>query len=143
MNLEAKLIAAFVYAIKLFLFVSIIIAISLTLWNYYYDKKLKGRIIDFVKKKSEKELFLWSILMGALSMGSATFWYPILERVREDAKIKDRYIATFIFARAIKPLLIPLQIALLGWKITLFMNIYLLLISPLAGILTEELEKLL
>lgn len=126
------------YVIFTFIFVILIIFFAMFIWFRFFEEKVK----KFLKGlKSKKALWFYFILFGALSMGSSIIWFSLMSEIKKE--IKSRYIAAFFFSRAIKPLLIPLQLKFLGLYLTIFINTYILAITPIASILTEKLEKFL
>ncbi len=85
---------------------------------------LLNKYLKNLKKLVSEEKKNWIIygVAGILSAGAIYLWYEILSELRKKG-LRYEYIALFLYERAIKIPLLPLQIALLGWKLTLLINL--------------------
>ncbi len=114
----------------------IILFLLMFLINYFITPK-------FVKKhliESKKHLkWIYSIIFGIISTGPIYMWYPLLADLKEKG-ITSGMIATFLYARAIKPALIPLMIVYFGWIYTLLFIIFIIIFSFIQGILIGKWE---
>jgi uncharacterized membrane protein YraQ (UPF0718 family) len=81
----------------------------------------------------------WAIaaLAGVVSSGPIFLWYPMLADLREQG-VRTAFVATFLYARAIKISLIPLMIYYFGVPFTVALTACLAVFSLLAGYLTER-----
>lgn len=69
---------------------------------------------------------------GVFSIGPIYVWFEFLKDMQRKGMRTD-LIATFIYARSIKPQLLPLMILYFGWTYTVILEVYLLLFSVLHG----------
>ncbi len=83
--------------------------------------------------------WLIALVVGLLSHGPMYAWYPILEELRKKG-LRDGYIATFFYARAVKLPLLPLMVDYFGLTFTVVLTLYIVIASLLQGWLVEVLE---
>jgi len=77
---------------------------------------------------------------GILSMGPIYVWYEILKDLHSKG-MRTSLVASFLYARSVKPQLLPLMIHYFGWVYTLILSSYLIVFSLLNGWLTERLSS--
>lgn len=80
-----------------------------------------------------------AVVGGILSMGPIYVWYEILKDLNNKG-MRTRLIASFLYARSVKPQLLPLMVHYFGWVYTLILSFYLIIFSVLNGWLTERLS---
>ena len=80
-----------------------------------------------------------ALVVGLLSHGPMYAWYPMLQSLREKG-LRDGYIATFFYARAVKLPLLPLMVDYFGLTFTVVLTLYIIIASLLQGWLVEVLE---
>ena len=78
-----------------------------------------------------------AIIGGTLSMGPIYVWYGVLEEFQKKG-MRTSLIASFLYARSVKPQLLPLMIYYFGWLYALVLVFYLLIFSVFNGLLTER-----
>ena len=83
---------------------------------------------------------LIAVIGGTLSMGPIYIWYGILREFQKKG-MRTALIASFLYARSVKPQLLPLMIYYFGWLYALVLVCYLLIFSVLNGFLTERLSR--
>ena len=83
-----------------------------------------------------KGMFI-AITGGTLSMGPIYVWYGILQELQEKG-MRTSLIASFLYARSVKPQLLPLMVYYFGWLYALVLVIYLIIFSVLNGVVTER-----
>jgi len=79
---------------------------------------------------------LIAVVGGTLSMGPIYVWYGVLEDLQEKG-MRTSLIASFLYARSVKPQLLPLMIYYFGWLYALVLVTYLIIFSVCNGMLTE------
>ena len=101
--------------------------------NYFISPK------TLVKKLSKKRKRNWSfvLLAGIISTGPIYMWYPLLSELKEKG-LREGFIATFLYARAVKPALIPLMIFYFGLTFTIIITINIIIFSIIQGITLEK-----
>ena len=106
--------------------------------NFYFDPK---KIRKFVGKDAGAKGWIASIIGGILSVGPIYLWYPFISDLKEKG-MKDGFIVTFFYSRAIKLPMLPIMIYYFGLSFTIILTFYMLLFSVLNGIFMEKvLEK--
>ena len=80
-----------------------------------------------------------AVFAGILSMGPIYVWYGILQDLQKKGMCTS-LIASFLYARSVKPQLLPLMIYYFGWLYALVLVIYLVIFSIFNGFLTERLS---
>ncbi len=138
----AKVLVALSYFVHLIYKLSwtvLAIIILMFLTNAFVDeKKIKKWFVEGRKLKA------WSIsiIAGIISSGPIYMWYPLLSQLKEKG-VDDKYIACFLYNRAVKLPLLPILIFYFGWKISIFMTIYMIVFSIINGVTVEFILKLL
>lgn len=84
-----------------------------------------------------KGMFI-AVIGGTLSMGPIYVWYGILQEFQKKG-MRTALIASFLYARSVKPQLLPLMIYYFGWLYALVLVFYLIIFSVFNGVLTERL----
>ncbi|MCK5826215.1 MAG: hypothetical protein KAG93_04215 [Desulfuromusa sp.] len=78
-----------------------------------------------------------AVVGGALSMGPIYVWYGVLQEFQKKG-MRISLIASFLYARSVKPQLLPLMIYYFGWLYALVLVFYLIIFSLFNGLLTEK-----
>ena len=78
-----------------------------------------------------------AVVGGTLSMGPIYIWYGILQELQKKG-MRISLIASFLYARSVKPQLLPLMIYYFGWLYALVLVFYLIIFSVFNGWLTER-----
>ncbi len=78
-----------------------------------------------------------AVVGGALSMGPIYVWYGILQELQNKG-MRTSLIASFLYARSVKPQLLPLMIYYFGWLYALVLVFYLIIFSVFNGWFTEK-----
>ncbi len=106
---------------------------------YYFVNK------EFLKKYMGEESglkgWLIAIIAGIISTGPMYVWYPLMKELRKNG-VKDRYLATFLYNRGIKPAWLPLLIFYFGWFYSLTLLVVMAVLSILQGLMTERIIKI-
>jgi len=76
--------------------------------------------------------YLISLVGGIFSMGPIYLWFEFLKEMQQKG-MRTGLIATFIYARSVKPQLLPMMVLYFGWTYTVVLEIYLLLFALLHG----------
>ncbi len=94
-----------------------------------------------ITKLSGWKQVLGSVLAGIFSMGSLYLWYPLLQDLKNHG-FSYGNIATFIYARAIKPVFFPVLFFYFDWKYVVALFVSLIIFSVIQGkIIQKFLEK--
>ncbi|MFK5926696.1 MAG: hypothetical protein QM483_08710 [Desulfuromusa sp.] len=83
---------------------------------------------------------LIAVVGGTLSMGPIYVWYGMLQDLQKKG-MRTSLIASFLYARSVKPQLLPLMIYYFGWLYALVLVVYLIIFSILSGLVTERMMK--
>lgn len=82
--------------------------------------------------------WLASVAGGVLAMGPVYAWYTVLGELRGKG-MRTGLMAAFLYARAVKPALLPLLVHYFGVVYTAVLCLYLIVFSVINGMLVEKL----
>ena len=94
-------------------------------------------ITRYVSKTSGPRRWVAAIAGGIISTGPMYLWYALLKDLMCKGMSKG-VVAAFLYARAIKPFLLPLMVYYFGWKYTAVLTAVMIVISLLQGLLVEK-----
>ncbi len=103
-----------------------------------YLSQGRSKLGNLAKQKGLKGWF-WALFIGLLSHGPMYAWYPMLADLRQKG-LKDGYITTFFYARAVKLPLLPLMVDYFGLTFTIVLTFYIVIASLIQGWLIEVFE---
>ena len=86
-----------------------------------------------------KGIFI-AVIGGILSMGPIYVWYGVLQDLQKKG-MRTSLVASFLYARSVKPQLLPLMVYYFGWVYALVLVVYLVIFSVLNGFVTERLMR--
>ena len=109
----------------------------MVLTNKYVTPKSASK---YLGKTAGAKKWIISILFGIVSTGSIYMWYPLLKELKSKG-VSYGFIASFLYARAIKPAMIPLMIYYFGLKFTIVLTAVMVLFSFIQGVFIEEVMK--
>ena len=99
-----------------------------------------GYITRFLGESAGIKGIILSAAAGVISIGPVYVWYPMLKSLREKG-VENAFIAIFLCNRAVKPFLLPVMISYFGFIYTLFLTIFTILGSIIAGYCVDVLLK--
>ena len=73
-----------------------------------------AQVVKLFGKSTGLKATILSVAGGIISMGPIYVWYPFLKDLREKGA-QSSPIAVFLYARAIKPFLLPVMVSYFGW----------------------------
>ncbi len=115
----------------------LLIAFALMVFiNYFVTPKF---LTKHLTKKNKIKKWLIAIISGIISTGPIYMWYPMLSDLK-DKGVSKGLIATFLYARAVKPALIPLMIFYFGLVYTIIFTLAIILFSFIQGIIINKME---
>lgn len=101
--------------------------------NYFIKPK---KLAKFLNQKGFLGFFA-AISAGIISTGPVYAWYPLLKDLRSHG-LRNAFITTFIYNRAIKPQILPFMIFYLGLNVTIILTITMIVMSVFEGLLVEK-----
>ena len=107
------------------------------LFNAFAEPKW---ITRYVGPGSGLKGWVVALIGGVLSLGPIYPWYALLGEMK-DKGMRPALVAAFLYARAVKPPLLPLLGYYFGLLFTAVLIGYMLLFAVLNGVLTESLAK--
>ena len=125
----------FISILRRIIFILIMVFVLIAIIDFFVKPKT---LIKYFGEKSSLKGWLISIVSGIISTGPIYMWYPVLKELQNKG-VKNRYIATFLYNRAIKLPLLPLLISYFGLVYTLVLTIVMVIASIFNGILVERL----
>ncbi len=117
----------------------ILIILLIFLTNAFVDRK---RIRKWFEQGKGMKGWIIAIIGGIISSGPIYMWYPLLADLKERG-LRYRYIACFLYNRAVKIPLLPLLIYYFGLPIAILLSIYMIIFSILNGLIVEKTTLLL
>lgn len=120
--------------IPVFVFIFVLMFII----NYFVTTKW---LVEKFERSHGFNKWIFSIIPGIISTGPIYMWYPLLSELK-DHGLKQGYIATFLYARAIKPALLPLMIFYFGLVYTITITISLIIFSVIQGLIINQIGGL-
>jgi uncharacterized membrane protein YraQ (UPF0718 family) len=109
----------------------ILVFVLLVITNYFINQKT---ILKYFKNKKS---WIIAVIGGLLSSGPIYMWYPLLSELQEKG-IKNGFIATFLYNRAIKLPLLPLMISYFGMIYVFVLAIVMIITSIFQGIIINK-----
>jgi uncharacterized membrane protein YraQ (UPF0718 family) len=116
----------------------ILIFFLMFLSNLLLDAK---KIIKYTGENAGLKGWLVSMVTGILSSGPIYMWYPLLSDLK-DKGMKDAFITTFLYNRAVKIPLLPMMISYFGIAFTIVLSIYMILFSVINGLIVHKILNL-
>lgn len=139
LNLALKSFLTFLDIFKRIILILLVVFLLIFLTNIFLSPET---ISSHLGNTAGIKGWIISIVGGILSTGPIYLWYPLLADLKERG-MKDSFIATFLYNRAIKPPLLPLMIHYFGIKLVVVLTVYMVIFSVINGILVEKIVKLL
>jgi uncharacterized membrane protein YraQ (UPF0718 family) len=118
-----------------FLPIFVVMMIMMQLVQLFVHKK---DLISKLKKISGKKQKFVYILAGIFSMGPLYVWFPLLKNLK-DKNISMGNLASFIYARSIKPIFFPVLFYYFDWKYILSLFISLFIFALIQGFVVDYL----
>lgn len=123
--------------IKKIAFVFILVFLILLFFNYLVSPK---KLVKWMEKGKGVGGFLISSVGGILSSGPIYMWYPLMNEMKKHG-VKERYLAVFLYNRAIKPALLPFLVYYFGFVYTLVLTVVMFFMSIIQGYLVEKIVR--
>lgn len=113
-----------------------IVFILMFIINYFMSPKW---LVKHLNEKNKIKRWFIAIFAGVISTGPIYMWYPMLSDLKEKG-IDSGLIATFLYARALKPALLPLMILYFGIFYTILFSCAIIVFSVVQGIIINKME---
>ena len=114
--------------------VFIVIFILLVLFDLFITPKT---IVKHLGENAGVKGWIYSIIGGILSTGPIYLWYPLLNEMQKKG-VRNGFIATFLYNRALKPALLPLFIYYFGLLFVVILSIVMVVVSVLQGFVVDK-----
>jgi len=115
----------------------ILIFVLMVLIDYFVKPK---KLQKYLGKNAGIKGWLIAIISGIISTGAIYMWYPLLNELQKQG-VRNAFIATFLYNRAIKIPLLPLLIFYFGLAYTIVLTIVMVIVSIFQGIIVEKIIK--
>lgn len=125
LSLLKKIIPALLFVLLIMLLVNLFVT----------NKRVK----EYLGSASGYKKWLISVLAGVISMGPIYAWYPLLKDFHKKGASYG-FIASFLYARSVKPFLIPVMVFYFGVVYTIILSVLLLFGAVLQGLMFEKIE---
>ncbi len=113
-----------------------LVFVLMLLVNYFISPKT---VIRHFHKGSGLRGWLIMVVGGILSSGPIYMWYPLLADLKKRG-VKQGFIATFLYNRAIKLPLMPLFLIYFDFNLLAILTIVMIVFSVIQGLLINYLE---
>lgn len=111
--------------------------ILLYIFNIFLNpKKLK----KYLKESLGMKKYFFIIFLAVISSGPIYAWYPLLGDLKKHG-LKESFIAIFLYARSIKPALLPLMLTYFSFSFVILLTILTITFSLLSGFIIGLLFK--
>lgn len=107
-------------------------------FNIFFNEK---RMVKFLGESAGIKGWMIVIVGGILSMGPVYMWYPLLSDLQKKG-MKNSFITTFLYNRAIKLPLLPVMGYYFGIPFAIVITFYMILFSIINGLLINKFIKL-
>jgi len=154
----------------LFLFLVIVLYVFIYFWNYVLFLESFYQFINYLIKLLPSLIFMWILLyifniflnpkklrkyleeslgmkkyffiifLAIISSGPIYAWYPLLGDLKRHG-LKDSFVAIFLYARSIKPALLPLMLSYFSFSFVILLTILTVIFSLLSGFIIAILFK--
>jgi len=81
-----------------------------------------------------------AIISGVISSGPIYMWFPLLSDLK-DKGVKDTFLTTFLYSRAVKIPLLPVMVYYFGVTFTMILTGYILFFSVINGLIVSYVLK--
>jgi uncharacterized membrane protein YraQ (UPF0718 family) len=109
----------------------------LYIFNLFLNpKKLKKYLEESLGMKK----YFFIIFLAIISSGPIYAWYPLLGDLKKNG-LKDSFIAIFLYARSIKPALLPLMLTYFSFTFVFLLTTLTIIFSLLSGLIIATLFK--
>lgn len=132
-NIIINSLSFFIDLLKKIIPVLFLVIIFMAIINYFVKPKILAKYLN----EKTKTKWLIATAAGIISTGPIYLWYPMLSELK-DKGVKEGLIATFLYARAIKPALMPLMIMYFGLSFTIILSIVMVIFSIIQGLFIEK-----
>ncbi|MEA2092813.1 MAG: hypothetical protein U9P61_02490 [Patescibacteria group bacterium] len=115
----------------------IIVFVLMFVFNLFLTEK---RVAKILGESAGAKGWLISIIGGILSMGPVYIWYPLLSDLQKKG-MKNSFIVTFLYNRAIKLPLLPMMAYYFGVLFAVVLTSYMIIFSIINGLLVNKFLK--
>jgi len=123
-------------ALEILPIILVVLVINFIIAYYLKPKK----IVKYLGKEAGIKGWIISIISGILSMGPIYTWYPTLKELKTKG-MKEKFIACFLYNRAIKLPLLPVMVYYFGLPLVVLVNLFILIFSIINGLTVEYISK--
>lgn len=115
----------------------LVVFILMFLFNLFVTTKtLVAHLGDSKKARG----WVIAIISGVISSGPIYMWFPLLSDLKEKG-VKDTFLTTFLYSRAVKIPLLPVMVYYFGITFTVVLTGYILLFSIINGLVVSSILK--
>ncbi|MCD4760216.1 hypothetical protein K8R33_05020 [archaeon] len=127
----------FYQIIKKIIPILIIVFVLMVISNYFINPT---KLSTFFSKKKNIKAWITTVFAGIISTGPIYMWYPLLRDLR-DKGVKQGFMATFLYNRAIKMPLLPLMITYFSLKFIIVLLGVMIFMSIIQGLIINKLME--
>jgi len=113
-------------------FIGVFVLMALT--NYFIRPK---KLVKYFGHSRSFKGWIAAVITGIISTGPIYMWYPLLAELQEKG-VKNGFIATFLYNRAVKLPLLPVIVVYFGFKFVIVLTFVMIFISVLEGLIINK-----
>ncbi len=113
-------------------FIGIFVLMALT--NYFIRPE---KLVEYFGHSKSVKGWFAAVITGIISTGPIYMWYPLLAELQEKG-VKNGFIATFLYNRAVKLPLLPIMIVYFGFKFVVVLTFVMMFISVVQGLILNK-----
>ncbi|MBN2459249.1 hypothetical protein JXB28_03105 [Candidatus Woesearchaeota archaeon] len=98
------------------------------------------KLVKHFGKKTGAKGWLIAVITGIISEGPLYLWYPLLSDLQKKG-VRNSFIATFLYNRAIKLPLLPLMVYYFGLAYAIVLSLVMIVASIFQGLLVERIME--
>jgi uncharacterized membrane protein YraQ (UPF0718 family) len=103
------------------------------LFNLFVTPKT---LVKHMGDSTKKRGWIISIVAGVASSGPVYMWFPLVKNLR-DHGVKNSFLTTFLYSRAVKIPLLPMMVYYFGLPYTIIVTSLILIFSVINGLLVS------
>ena len=115
----------------------VLVLVIMFLVNLFFEQK---KFTEHITKMQGIKLWVYSIVLGILSVGPIYVWHPLLIEFKEKG-LKNEFLAVFLYNRAVKVPLLPVMVCYFGLVFTVVFTFYMIVFSVVSGIIVGKIVK--
>jgi uncharacterized membrane protein YraQ (UPF0718 family) len=115
----------------------LLVFVIMFLFNLFVTPKT---LVKHMGDSTKKRGWVISIVAGVVSSGPIYMWFPLVKDLRNHG-VKESFLTTFLYSRAVKIPLLPMMVYYFGLSYTIIVTSLILIFSILNGVIVSYITK--